>query len=116
MKLPPRFDSQGRRWHHPDYLKEEKMSGSYNKARHIARAYQSPGAIGKVFAAFASGIPVTYSDFMAEIEATMRECGNDALEDMSELREFAELSAGDFIWKKPEQPLVSHPSQDFFGG
>ena len=78
------------------------MSGSYNKARHIAREYQSPGAIGKVFAAFASGIPVTYSDFMAEIEATMRECGNDAIEDMRELREFAELNADDTLWKYDE--------------
>ena len=75
------------------------MSESYNKARHIARAYQSPGAIGKVFAAFASGIPVRQEDFDAEIEATLRECGDDAADDMQELREFSELNADDTVWK-----------------
>lgn len=68
-----------------------------SQARQLAAQYQSPGAIGRTFAAFASGRRVSYERFIAETEMAATEIGFDAHEDMAALRAYAEETA-DNVW------------------
>lgn len=68
-----------------------------NEARNLASQYQSSGAIGKTFAAFASGRQVSYEDFIAECDMTATELGFESHDDMQALREFA-WNTEDSVW------------------
>lgn len=68
------------------------------EARKFASAYQSPGPVGKTFAAFASGRKVSYEDFIAECDMTATECGFDSHDDMAALRDWAG-STDDPVWR-----------------
>lgn len=67
------------------------------EARELAAQYQSPGAIGRTFAAFASGRQVSYEDFIAECGITATEVGFDSHEDMRLLQTWAEETTDD-VW------------------
>jgi hypothetical protein len=67
-------------------------------ARALAAQYQSPGPVGRTFAAFASGLSVSYEDFMAECDMTSQEVGFEAHDDMAALRTFAGNTDAP-IWK-----------------
>lgn len=68
------------------------------QARTIAAQYQSPGAVGKTLAAFASGRKVSYEDFIADCDMTATELGFEAYEDMKALTEYAG-NTEDNVWK-----------------
>lgn len=67
------------------------------EARALAAEYQSPGPVGRTFAAFASGRKVSYEDFIAEIEMTASECGFDSHDDMVALLNYAGTT-DDPVW------------------
>lgn len=66
-------------------------------ARALAAEYQSPGPVGKTFAAFASGRLVSYEDFVAECDMTATEVGFDSHADMAALRHYAGTT-GSAVW------------------
>lgn len=74
------------------------MSLSTAAARQLAAQYQSSGYIGKTFMAFASGVPVSYEDFLTECDMTVTEFGLECHDDMKLLREFA-YDTDDPVWK-----------------
>ncbi|MGW5267159.1 hypothetical protein ACWEQ4_00775 [Rhodococcus sp. NPDC003994] len=63
-------------------------------ARLLADEYRGDGAIGRTFALFAEGTPVSYERFMAECDAVATEYGFDSHADMERLRVFAESHDG----------------------
>jgi hypothetical protein len=73
------------------------MTMTTNDARALAAQYQSSGTIGRTFAAFASGRPVSYERFISECDMTATELGFEAYDDMRALRDYAGDTV-DSVW------------------
>lgn len=68
-------------------------------ARALAAQYQSPGAIGHVFASFASGRAVSYERFVSDVEMTRMEIGFECYADMGTLEIWAANTDDSSVWR-----------------